>query len=65
MSKKSETLAEIASLTSVALRALEASQQAQIAVRQAQDEGWEDDDPRWEDVFATAHQARSQALGRL
>ena len=65
MSDKSKVLAEIASLTSIALRALEAMEKSQSVVKQAQDEGWDDSDPRWNDAFAIAHQARGQALGRL
>ena len=65
MSKKSEMLEMAASLTTMALRILEAKAQAETVVKTAQLDGWADDDPRWQDAFNLAHQARTAALSRL
>ena len=65
MTKKSEILAKTAALTTVAINALMASQQAQSTLKQAQDEGWADDDSRWDAAWAAADEATTRALDRL
>lgn len=54
-----------ANLMSVGIEMISAAQTAMATLRQAQDEGWAADDPRWAGAFSTADQALAAAMKRL
>lgn len=58
-------IAAIANALSVLLEANQAIASAVGQLKQAQDEGWAEDDPRWADAFAAADGALKKALDRL
>ena len=62
---KSEALITASQLTSVAIQAMMAAQQAQNILQKAHEEGWTDDDERWASAFKAADDALAQAIDRL
>jgi len=60
-----EAIAAIANLISVAIEALNSATQASATLKQAQDEGWADNDPRWHDKFSELDAALAAAKARL
>lgn len=62
---QSETAAAAAALLNVAVEALLAIQAAQPTIKQAQDEGWKEDDPRWAKPFEGLDAALVAAKARL
>jgi len=63
--KTSEALAKSAQITSTILQLMLVKQNAEAALAKAHDEGWAEDDPRWEATFAEADSALAAAQARL
>lgn len=55
----------IASLLNVAIEALQQVQEGNRALKQAHDENWASDDPRWQQVFDDQQKALDAARLRL
>jgi hypothetical protein len=58
-------VAAAANLMSVGIEAISAAQTAVQTLRQAQDEQWAPDDPRWAGAFDAADTALNAAIKRL
>lgn len=64
-SRQLQMIERSAALTSIAINALLAKQQAEATLAVAQTEGWAADDPRWEEAFKGADAALAAAQARL
>ena len=58
-------VATIANLLSIAIEALQAAHAASSTLKQAQDESWADDDPRWQAKFDELDATLEKARARL
>lgn len=65
MTKKSELIAASAAATGVAINILLSKQQAEATLAQAQEEGWTEDDARWQSEFDRIDPLLKAALERL
>jgi len=60
-----QAIVALSNLISVALEALSAANQATVVLRQAQAEGWQEGDPRWNQAFSDLDIALEKARARL